>query len=194
MGMPTGTSRQASVGREERSAGAETRQRDRVPGRKTGPAYTRRRRTWYGHAKTASVEKPPVRRFLHDLPYVFTEILVVSIPALYYILVSAPVTTFGVKDTVFVACMTMVGVATLIHTGLIRPLATDTLGWVTLTPTLVAVRFVYYNLVLLAAAYGSLALGALVSAPLLALGVAGVIGAASMLAFPRLAETIACRE
>lgn len=164
------------------------------PGRKTGPAYSRRRRTWYGHAETASVEKPAVRRFLHDLPYVFTEILVVSIPALYYILVNAPVTAFGVKDTAFVVWMTMVGVATLIHTGLVRPLATDTLGWVTLTPALVGLRFVYYNLTLLAAAYGSLALGALAGSPVLALGAAGVVSAGAMLALPRLAEMVARRE
>lgn len=90
-----------------------------------------------------------------------------------------------------VAWMTMVSVVTLIHTGLIQPLATDALGWVTLTPTLIGLRFVYYNLTLLAATYGSLAFGAFVGSPLLALGAVGVVSAVPMLAFPRLAETVA---
>ena len=156
------------------------------PGRKTRPAYTRRRRTWYGHGQTAPVEKNVFGQFLHDIQYVFAEISLVSLPVLYYFLVSAP----AMKETAFVAWMVMVIVATLIHIGSIRPLATDTLGWVTITPLLVGVRFIYYNLTLLAATYGGLALAAGVGAPVLSIGVAGVVGAASMLVFPRLAETV----
>ncbi|MFC6904256.1 hypothetical protein [Halalkalicoccus tibetensis] len=82
-------------------------------------------------------------------------------------------------------------VATAIHTGLVRPLVTDTLGWVSITPALVGLRLVYYNLTLLAASYGSVALAALVGYPPAAFASAVGVSGLAMLAFPRLAETVA---
>lgn len=177
--------------RAERST--DVRRGERVPGRKTRPAYTDRRRTWFGWGQIGYAEKNVFGRFLHDLPYVFLEVFVAGLPAIWYIFATAPVVGFGVKDTGFVAWMTMIIVATLVHMGLVRPLATDTLGWVSITPTLVGLRVVYYNAALLAAAYGGV-LVAGVTSPLIPVAVAAILAGVAMLAFPALAEAVARRR
>lgn len=149
---------------------------------------------WFGWGRTGSVEKNAYGRFLHDLPYVFLEVFGLSLPASFYVLSTVVDGGFGITGAAFVAVLTMTIAATVIHMGLVRPLATDTLGWVSMTPSLLAVRLVYYNLVLLAAAYGSVALAAFVAYPPISLGVAVVVGWAAMMAFPRLAEGVARRR
>jgi hypothetical protein len=100
----------------------------------------------------------------------------------------------GITGTTFVAWMTMTAVATAIHTGSVRPLATRMRGWVSISPVLVGLRVVYYNLVLLVAVFGSTTLAALTGYPFVAVGFAAVVGAVAMLAFPRLAESVARRR
>ena len=165
-----------------------------APGRKTAPAYTRRRRIWYGMGKTGSDEKSAFGRFLHDVPYVYAEISVVSLPALWYVLLTVRNGGFGVMGSALVVWTAMTLVATVIHMGSIRPLATGTLGWVSLSPSLVGLRLVYYNLAVLVGSYGSVALAALIGYPPLSLGTAAVVGILSMITFPRLAETVARRR
>ncbi|MEM4781874.1 MAG: hypothetical protein QXG03_09985 [Halalkalicoccus sp.] len=166
----------------------------RVPGRKTRPAYTSSRRSWYGWGQTGSGEKSTFGQFLHDVPYVFAEISVFALPTLVWISATVIDGGFGVSGSAFVAWATMTLVATALHTGLVRPLATDTLGWVSLTPALVGLRLVYYNLAFLLAAYGSVALATLVGYLPVALAGAMGIAALAMLLFPRLAETVARRR
>lgn len=149
---------------------------------------------WFGWGRTGSVEKNVYGRFLHDLPYVFLEVFGLSLPASYYVLSTVVDGGFGVTGAAFVAVLTMTIVATVIHMGLVRPLATDTLGWVSMTPSLVGVRLVYYNLVLLVAAYGSVTLATLMAYPPASLVVAAVVGCVAMMAFPRLGEGIARRQ
>lgn len=149
---------------------------------------------WFGWGQTGSAEKNVYGRFLHDLPYVFLEVFGLSLPASYYVLSTVVDGGFGVTGAAFVAVTTMTIVATVLHMGLIRPLATETLGWVSTTPLLVGVRLVYYNLVLLVAAYGSVALATLVASPPVSLAVAVAVGCVAMMAFPRLAEGIARRR
>lgn len=173
---------------------ADAQRSTRIPGRKTRPAYSRRRRTWFGVGQTGSAEKTVFGRFLHDIPYVFLEVFGLSLPASYYILSTVLDGGYGITGTAFVTVITMTIVATMIYTGLIRPLATDTLGWVSITPALVGVRLVYYNLALLVAAYGGVALATLVAYPPISLGVAVVVGGVAMLAFPRIAEGVARRR
>lgn len=144
--------------------------------------------------KTGSDEKSAFGRFLHDVPYLYAEISVISLPALWYVLLAASGGGYGVTGSALVTWTAMTLVATLIHMGSIRPLATATLGWVTLGPSLVGLRLVYYNLVVLVGSYGSVALAALVGYPPLSLVIAAVVGGISMLAFPRLAETVARRR
>lgn len=190
--MTSGTTPQPPAYPEDRPPDA--RGRNGVPGRKTRPAYSRRRRIWFGWGQTGSAEKTVFGLFLHDIPYVFLDVFGLSLPASYYILNTVLDGGFGITGAAFVTWVTMTVVATLIHMGLIRPLATDTLGWVSLTPVLVGVRLVYYNLVLLTAAYGSVAFATLVAYPPISLGIAVLVGAVAMLAFPWLAEAIARRR
>ncbi|MFC6904257.1 hypothetical protein [Halalkalicoccus tibetensis] len=56
--------------------------RKRVSGRKTCPAYTSSRRSWYGWGSTGSGEKSAFGQFLHDTPYLFAEIAVLALPTL----------------------------------------------------------------------------------------------------------------
>lgn len=149
---------------------------------------------WFGWGQTGSAEKNAYGRFLHDLPYVFLEVFGLSLPASYYVLSTVVDGGFGVTGAAFVAVTTMTIVATVLHMGLVRPLATDTLGWVSMTLTLAGVRLVYYNLVLLVAAYGSVALATLVAYPPASLVVAVAVGCVAMMAFPRLAEEVARRR
>ncbi|ELY46044.1 hypothetical protein C496_02140, partial [Natronorubrum tibetense GA33] len=71
-----------------------------------------------------------------------------------------------------------------------RPLATETLGWVAISPLLIVLRLVYYNLALSVAVFGGVWLAGAVGIPALSLVVALVVSVASMLAFPRLAESV----
>ena len=186
--MMLGNSLRTTAHREGRTADA--RRSDRALGRKTRPAYSRQRRTWFGWGQTGSAEKSIFEQFLHDIPYVFLEVFGLSLPASYYILSTVLDGGYGITGTAFVAVLTMTIVATVIHIGLIRPLATETLGWVSITPALVGVRLVYYNLALLLVAYGGVALATLVAYPPISLGVAVVVGGVAMLAFPRFAEAV----
>lgn len=133
-------------------------------------------------------------RFLHDIPYVFLEVFGLSLPASYYILSTVVDGGFGITGSAFVTVITMTIVATVIHMGLIRPLATETLGWVSITPALVGVRLIHYNLTLLVAAYSGVALATLVAYPPISLGVAVVVGCLAMMAFPRVGEEVARRQ
>jgi hypothetical protein len=73
---------------------------------------------------------------------------------------------FGVSASALIGWTTMTVVATALHMGLVRPLATDMLGWVSITSSLVGLWLVYYNLAFLLTAYGSVALAALIGYPL----------------------------
>jgi hypothetical protein len=144
--------------------------------------------------KTGSDEKGAFGRFLHDVPYVYAEISVLSLPALWYVLLTVRNGGFGVTGSALVTWTAMTLVATAIHMGSIRPLATGTLGWVSLSPSLVGLRLVYYNLAVLVGSYGSIALTALVGSPPLSFATAAAVGTLSMMAFPRLGETVARRR
>jgi hypothetical protein len=168
--------------------------RHRVPGRKTRPAYTPRRRSWYGWGQTGSGEKSAFGQFLHDVPYIFAEISVLGLPTLIWIAVTAGNSGFGVSGSAFIGWATMTAVATALHMGLVRPLATDTLGWVSITPSLIGLRIVYYNLVFLLATYGSVSLAAFVGYPPASLVVAVIVATLAMGSFPRLGETVARRR
>ncbi|WP_137288259.1 hypothetical protein [Natronorubrum halophilum] len=165
------------------------RRRDRNPGRQTRPATSATRRTWYGLGKLSSAEKSGFGRILHDCSYVFGDISILALPTLFAIM-AAP--GRGIADATaagLLAWTTMVAVATLIRGGWIEPVGTDTLGWVAITPSLVVLRFVYYNLALSVAVFGGVWLAGVVGVAPLSLGTALVVSSVSILAFPRLAES-----
>ncbi len=74
-------------------------------------------------------------------------------------MVTSPVEYGGVKSAAFLGWMTMVLGAALIRGGWVSPLFTDIPGWVSITPILVVLRVLYFNLALAVAAYGGGLLG-----------------------------------
>lgn len=159
----------------------------RRPGRETAAAESRKRRTWYGYGKIARVEKSWFGVFMHDVTRIYSEISVLSLPALFTIALY-PVTAFvDVTAMGLVAWMMMVLTGTLIRSGLIAPFATTSPGWVTLAPTLLVLRVAYFNLGLLIASFGGLALAA-VAGTAAGLLWAGGFAAVLVLWFPRTAE------
>ena len=159
----------------------------RHPGRETAAAESRNRRTWYGYGKIAQVKKNWFGVILHDLARIYAEITVLSLPALFLI-AAYPVTTFvDVTAMALLAWMTMVLLGTLIRVGLLAPVGTTSPGWVTLAPTLLLLRLVYFNLGLLIASFGGFALAA-VAGTTPGLLWAGGFGGVLVLSFPRTAE------
>ncbi len=165
-------------------------QRRDEPGRQTRPAYSSTRRTWYGYGKLTHAEKSGFGRFLHDCSYVFGDISIPALPILFVIMAAPGTGVYDATAAGFLAWMTMVAVGTAIRGGWIRPFATDTLGWVSLAPVLIALRFVYYNLVLAVAVFGGVALADAVGYPPLSLVVAFIVAIVSTMAFPRFAESV----
>jgi hypothetical protein len=165
--------------------------RNRAPGRRTRPAYTQKRRSWYGYGTIANLEKSRFGCFLHDLTSIFGEVSIVGLPVLMIVAIAAPPTSYGVTTAMTVAWLTMTVVGALVRGGTIRPLGTDTLGWLTLSPALIVLRVLYYNTVLAGAALGGVALAGLVGIPPMSVIVAAIVGALSMLVLPTLGERVA---
>ena len=157
------------------------------PTRQTRAATERRRWTWHGLGTAAQTDKDGVGVFLDDVVYVFAEISFLSLPVLYAVMMGAGRAYFGVKTGVFAAWMAMVLVGTLIRGGWLTPLATDVPGWVSLKPSLVVLRLVYYNAVMGAVAYlgGTFATAGY---PFLSVVCPAVVGAGAAGLFPAVAD------
>ena len=166
------------------------RESPRVPGRRTRPAYSTTRRTWYGLGHLARAEKSGFGRFLHDCSLVFGDVSIPALPVLIAIMATPGRGVYDATAAGLLAWMTMVAVGTAIRGGWIRPLWTETLGWVSVAPSLIVLRFVYYNLSIAAAVFGGLALADAVGHPPVSLAVAFVVAILSTLAFPRLGESL----
>lgn len=158
------------------------------PVRQTREATSRRRESWSGFGERNVAEKDGVGVFLDDVVYVFADISVLSLPTLAVVMHTTPRHWFGVKGAALVAWLTMVATGALIRGGWVTPLATDALGWVTLTPWLIPFRLVYFNATLALAAFGGRAAEGAVS-PVASLAFALVVGALGIGLFPRLAES-----
>ena len=157
------------------------------PTRQTRAATERRRWAWHGLGTSARADKDGVGLFLDDAAYAFAEISALGLPALYAVMMGAELAYFGAKAGLLAAWMAMVLAATLIRGGWVTPLATDVPGWVSLKPSLVALRLVHYNAVMGAAAYLG---GAFAAAgfPALSLVVPAVVGAGAVGLFPAAAD------
>jgi len=190
--MSSDTRVRRSGGRNGRSDGLPPR--GEAPGRKTRPAYTDRRQIWYGMGKRGSDEKGLFAQLLHDVPTLFAEVFVLGFPAIAYVFVTDFDGGAGLAGPAFVLWMTMTGVGTAIHAGLVRPPFTEFLGWVTLAPSLVVLRLLYYNLVLVGGVHASAAIGSAVGDAAVGLVAAVAIGSLAMLLFPALADAVARRR
>ena len=164
---------------------------ERPPGRETRPAYSRKRRTWYGHGQLARTELNGTGRFIHDTLRLSADVFLGSLPILLFVMLAGGLGAYGPRTAVLVAVLSLTLVGTAVRGGWIQPLATGTLGWVALTPSLVALRVVYYNSALAVAAYGGVAVATAVETPPVSLGVAVFVGVAAALSFPRVAEATA---
>ncbi|WP_049891617.1 hypothetical protein [Natronococcus amylolyticus] len=165
--------------------------RDRTPGRRTRPAHTRKRQSWYGYGTIATMEKSRFGCFLHDLTSIFGEVSILGLPVLLLVGMTSSTASYGVTAAAIVAWLTMVLVGTLVRGGWVRPLGTETLGWLTFSPALIALRFVHYNTALAVASYGGVAVAVVVGVPPLSIFAAIVVGVGSMLALPAIGESIA---
>ncbi len=158
------------------------------PGRETAAARTNVRRGWYGYGNLARFEKSGTGMFLTDVVRVYGEVSIISLPALLLVWVYPQTTFFDVTAMALVAWMAMTLVGTLVRGGWVRPLATAFPGWVTLAPTLLVLRFLYFNLAILMAAFGGLALAAATGRPAVGLLFATLVAVGTTLLFPRSAD------
>lgn len=164
------------------------------PGREVDAARSCERRIWYGYGQLARSEKDPLGLFLHDVIRVFGEVALLGLPALLYIW-QYPRTTFvDVTAMALVAWITMTIVGALVRGGWIHPLATAIAGWVTLAPSLLVLRVGYFNLTLVAAAFGGLFVSEVTSRPWLGLVVSGIVAAVATLLFPRTVDEFLSRR
>jgi len=161
------------------------------PGRRTKAADSTRRSSWYGLGTRHYADKDRFGRFLDDLVFTFADVSVFAIPSLVVVAGSVDRRPFGLKATAFVAWLTMVTTAALLRGGWLRPLGTAVRGWVSWTPAMLLLRLAYYNAVLTLATVGGVALAVLSGTPVVAGGFAVVVGAGSIMAFPRSAELVA---
>jgi uncharacterized membrane protein len=97
----------------------------------------------------------------------------------------APVALF---ETWLVGLTTMVVVGTLVRNGRIAPPLTDAPGWARLFPTLILLRVVHFNAVLLVAIHGGVVVAAGTGAVALGLPWSFVVSAAGTLLFPRVVD------
>lgn len=158
------------------------------PGRDTRRARSNSRRTWYGLGQSASIEKNWFGRWLDDVAYAFAEVSILGLPALWVVMQSTDLGAFGLKATALVAWTTMVLGAATIRSGFLTPLGTDVRGWVTLSPSLILFRLVYYNAALAIASYWSVWIARAVSIEIASIAIAFLLAALTVGAFPWLAE------
>ncbi|MCU4717343.1 hypothetical protein [Halapricum hydrolyticum] len=134
------------------------------------------------------IEKSWFGRVLHDVVYTYADVTVFSLPMLLYVWVTQPFVDRALTAPALVTWITMVGVATLIRGGWIRPLGTETLGWVSGRYALLPVRVAYYNLTLIVAVFGGLAVEGLVGRTGLAVAWATCVGIGATLVFPTVVD------
>lgn len=162
----------------------------RAPGRDTRPAYSSERRTWYGHGTLTRAEKPPVRRYFHDVTFVFADLSLMGLPAILLAFLFPDPSVYGVASAMLVAWMTMTAIAAGIRGGWVRPLGTEVRGWVSLSPSLILLRLFYYNLVLGSIAFGSPWIARTMGFEPLSLVLALVVSGVAVLVFPRVGEDL----
>lgn len=160
-------------------------------GRNTKAAQSRERRTWAaGAGSVTTIEKDGFGLWIDDIVYAFTEISVTSLPILYIVLTTAGIEFFGAKNAAMIAWMTMVVVAGTIRGGWVTPLATDVPGWVSMTPSLIVLRLIYYNLVLAVTTYAGGMIGTTLALPLVSVIFAILVAGLAAGIFPRIADEV----
>ena len=163
------------------------------PGRERSIAETNYRRGWAGLGGASQVEKNAVGRFITDSYRVLGEVAVLTLPTLWYLRYAAANAPVGIFNTWILASAAMASVGTLVRGGWVHPLWTSAPGWVRLFPKLVALRLVYFNLMLVAAMQGGLVVATLTETGAAGLLFAAAVGALTALLFPRVADEAMAR-
>lgn len=158
------------------------------PGREARAAQTGTRRIWYGYGQLSRAEKDGFGVFLHDVIRIYGEVSIIGLPLLLVVWVYPTTAFLDITAMAMMAWLTMTLLGTLVRGGWVHPLWTETPGWVTLAPTLLVFRLVYFNLTLAISSFGGLSLAALAGTGLVGLLWSGGFAALAMLLFPRTAE------
>lgn len=160
------------------------------PGREQHAAETNYRRGWFGWGRASQVEKNAFGVVISDCYRVAAEVVVLTLPVLWYLSFVAGSASVGIFDAWLVATAAMVLVGTLVRAGWVHPPLTSAPGWVRLFPSLIVLRLGYFNLALLAVMYAALAVGQAVGPGLVTIIVAAVGGATTVLLFPRVTDVV----
>ena len=163
------------------------------PRREPEAADSTERRIWYGYGTLGRAEKDPLGMLLQDVIRIYGEVTVLSLPILLLVHILPPGVWYDATGTALVAWILMTLVGTLIRGGWVQPLATDTPGWVTLSPWLLVLRVLYFNGTFVVAAFGGVYLGAALGWAPVGLLWSGAVAILSTLLFPRIGEETAIR-
>lgn len=160
------------------------------PGREQHAAETTYRRGWFGWGKASQVEKNAFGVVFSDCYRVASEVIVLTLPVLWYLSFAAGAANVGLFNAWLVATAAMVLGGTLVRGGWVHPPLTSAPGWVRLFPRLILLRLVYFNLTLLTVIYAALTVSQALDPGLVTIFVAAVGGAASALLFPRVTDEV----
>ena len=163
--------------------GGEFSPRAGPPGRETTAAETNVRRGWGSRIRVNRFGM-----FTNDLVRVFAEVGVFTLPVLVALPLVAVEGPLSVFQAWLAATALLVFLGTLVRCGWVPPLLTDAPGWVRLKPTLLVLRALYFNLVLLVGVGGALAVAAVTGVAGAGLGWAVVAGSLGALLFPRVTD------
>lgn len=154
------------------------------PGRETTAATTNYRHGWIGVGSRSGSEKTIPGKVLADIGRIAGEIGILTIPTMVYLPIAAG-NSIGMFDAWIAALTTMLVVGTLLRGGWIAPPLTESPGWARLFPTLILLRVLYFNGVLLFVIHSGPPVadvtGVSVAGPLWAV----VVGGIGTLLFPR---------
>jgi len=163
------------------------------PGREQHAAETNYRRGWFGWGQASQVEKNAFGVVFTDCYRIAGEIVLLTLPVLWYLSFAAGAGQVGIFNAWLVATAAMVVVGILVRGGWVHPPLTSAPGWVRLFPKLIVLRVGYFNLTLLAVMYAALAIGQAVGPKPVVVLAAAVGGAASVLLFPRVTDEVMAR-
>lgn len=192
-GSPDSSGREGYQTRTRAHRGGGLNLRAGPPGREQSIAETNYRRGWAGLGRASQVEKNAVGRFITDSYRVLGEVIVLTLPTLWYLRYAAESASVGIFNMWLLASAAMALVGTLIRGGWVHPLWTDASGWVRLFPTLVALRIGYFNPMLVVAMWGGLAVAGFTGTAAVGLLFATAVGALAALLFPRVADEAMAR-
>ncbi|QGN07618.1 hypothetical protein Hrd1104_10115 [Halorhabdus sp. CBA1104] len=124
------------------------------PGRETSAATSNYRREFLAIGNRTGSEKGHLGVVLADIGRIAGEVGSLTLPVMLYLPVAPVREPVALFEAWIVALLTMIVVGTLLRGGWISPPLTDAPGWARLLPTLIWLRLLYFNGILLVAIHG----------------------------------------